>query len=120
MRKGLRSFPNALNLGYSRIGEDWLGWQTSLLLILIGAMARDPMIDNEAPHSSGGLEGLLDTHRAELLRFLAARCGDASEAEDLFQELWLKVRAASPVMMPRKRARRSGSAAAASSRKISA
>ena len=59
-------------------------------------MARDPMIDNEAPHSSVGLEGLLDTHRAELLRFLAARCGDASEAEDLFQELWLKVRAASP------------------------
>ena len=45
---------------------------------------------------SRGLEGLLTAHRGELLRFLAARCGDASEAEDLLQELWLKVGAGSP------------------------
>ncbi len=59
-------------------------------------MARHPMIDDEVSHRSGGLEGLLGAHRAELLRFLAVRSGDASEAEDLLQELWMKVRAASP------------------------
>ena len=59
-------------------------------------MARHPMIDDEVSHHSGGLEGLLGAHRAELLRFLAARGGDASEAEDLLQELWMMVRAASP------------------------
>ena len=37
-----------------------------------------------------GLAGLMELHRGELLRFLAARCGDASDAEDLLQELWLK------------------------------
>jgi RNA polymerase sigma factor (sigma-70 family) len=59
-------------------------------------MARDPTIEYEASPRGSGLEGLLTAHRVELLRFLAARCGDASEAEDLLQELWLKVRAASP------------------------
>ena len=29
-------------------------------------------------------------HRAELLRFLFARCGDRDEAQDLIQELWIK------------------------------
>ncbi|MBO0750421.1 MAG: hypothetical protein J2O44_08340, partial [Porphyrobacter sp.] len=38
----------------------------------------------------GGLAALLEAQRTELLRFLAARCGDAAEAEDLLQELWLK------------------------------
>lgn len=37
-----------------------------------------------------GLAGLLALHRAELLRFLGARCGDRDEAEDLIQELWIK------------------------------
>ena len=37
-----------------------------------------------------GLVGLVEQHRADLLRFLRARCGDAGEAEDLLQELWIK------------------------------
>ncbi len=44
------------------------------------------------PAKAGGLEALYHAHRAELLRFLAARTGDPLEAEDLFQELWLRVR----------------------------
>ena len=39
---------------------------------------------------SSGLVAVLQLHRGELLRFLAARCGDAAEAEDHLQELWLK------------------------------
>jgi RNA polymerase sigma-70 factor (ECF subfamily) len=37
------------------------------------------------------LAALFGTQRAELQRFLVARCGDPTEAEDLLQELWLKV-----------------------------
>jgi RNA polymerase sigma-70 factor (ECF subfamily) len=33
-------------------------------------------------------------HRTELLRFLVARTGDAGEAEDIVQELWLRLAAA--------------------------
>jgi RNA polymerase sigma factor (sigma-70 family) len=40
---------------------------------------------------TAGLEGLFDLHRPELLRFLAARCGSREEAEDLIQELWIKL-----------------------------
>ncbi|WP_232475935.1 RNA polymerase sigma factor [Flavisphingomonas formosensis] len=42
--------------------------------------------------STQGLEALYRAHRADLLRFLAARTGDASEAEDILQELWIKLR----------------------------
>ncbi len=38
-----------------------------------------------------GLAAVLSDNRADLLRFLAARTGDRSEAEDLLQELWLKL-----------------------------
>ena len=38
-----------------------------------------------------GLAGLYELHRAELLRFLVARTGDPAEAEDVVQELWLKL-----------------------------
>lgn len=37
-----------------------------------------------------GLAALFEAHRAELLRFLAARTGNPAEAEDLAQELWLR------------------------------
>jgi RNA polymerase sigma-70 factor (ECF subfamily) len=37
-----------------------------------------------------GLAALLGQHRAELLRFLVARCGSADDAEDLLHELWIK------------------------------
>jgi RNA polymerase sigma factor (sigma-70 family) len=36
------------------------------------------------------LTALYGVYRAELLRFLVARIGDAGEAEDLLQELWIK------------------------------
>ena len=38
-----------------------------------------------------GLAALVATHRTDLRTFLVARCGDPSEAEDVLQELWLKV-----------------------------
>ncbi|MFM7348080.1 MAG: RNA polymerase sigma factor [Erythrobacter sp.] len=34
---------------------------------------------------------MIEAHRDELLRFLASRCGDADAAQDLLQELWLKL-----------------------------
>jgi len=39
---------------------------------------------------AGGLSMLFAQHRGELLRFLTARCGDAGEAEDLMQDLWIR------------------------------
>jgi RNA polymerase sigma-70 factor (ECF subfamily) len=40
---------------------------------------------------TGGLAGLYAQYRAELLRFLVARCGGSStDAEDLLHELWIK------------------------------
>jgi RNA polymerase sigma-70 factor (ECF subfamily) len=49
-----------------------------------GMAATDPEDDR------AGLALLVEALRAELLRFLTARCGDSAEAEDLLQELWLK------------------------------
>lgn len=43
-----------------------------------------------------GLAALIERHRPELLRFLAARCGDADAAQDLLQDLWLKLADAAP------------------------
>lgn len=39
-----------------------------------------------------GLQVAYGVHRADLMRLLMARVGDRTEAEDLLQELWLKVR----------------------------
>lgn len=44
-----------------------------------------------SPQLSGGLSGLLDDNRDALLRFLAARCGDAVMAEDLLHDLWIRI-----------------------------
>jgi RNA polymerase sigma factor (sigma-70 family) len=38
-----------------------------------------------------GLVGLFERHRSELRRFLEALCQDPHDAEDLLQELWIKV-----------------------------
>lgn len=38
-----------------------------------------------------GLAALIEAHRGELLRFLASRCGDADTAQDLLQDLWLRL-----------------------------
>jgi RNA polymerase sigma-70 factor (ECF subfamily) len=41
--------------------------------------------------SSGGLEAVYRLYRGDLLRFLTARLGDAVEAEDILQELWIRL-----------------------------
>lgn len=41
--------------------------------------------------TAGGLVAVYAAARGELLRFLVARCGSAAEAEDLLQDLWLKL-----------------------------
>ena len=58
---------------------------------------------NDAPSQTldpasgaSGLAALFDANRRELLRFLAARCGSAEDAEDLLQELWIKLGAGVP------------------------
>ena len=38
-----------------------------------------------------GLDGAFLAHRAALERFVRARCGDASDAEDILQDLWIKI-----------------------------
>jgi len=52
------------------------------------SLQREPQPDGD----ESGLLLLYTQHRAELLRFARARCGDAAEAEDILQELWLKLR----------------------------
>ncbi len=48
-----------------------------------------------------GLEAVFMTHRPALERFLRARCGNAGEAEDSIQDLWLKLDGvAGPVAEP--------------------
>lgn len=60
-------------------------------------------LGTEAQTEPAGLAASLQAHRGELLRFLAARCGDADLAEDLLQDLWLKASSqpAGPVGNPR-------------------
>nr|WP_166179849.1 RNA polymerase sigma factor [Altererythrobacter segetis] len=48
------------------------------------------MTESEPAIADAGLGALIEAHRPELRRFLAARCGDAADADDLLQELWLK------------------------------
>jgi RNA polymerase sigma factor (sigma-70 family) len=56
----------------------------------------EPLLQ-EQPSQTGGAGGaaglvlLHERHRAELLRFLRARTGDAAEAEDVVQELWIRL-----------------------------
>lgn len=59
-------------------------------------MAEDPTSNLAASVPPSGLAALLEQHRRELARFLAARCGDSHQAEDLMQELWIKLAAATP------------------------
>jgi len=51
---------------------------------------------DNAEGAAGGLTALLAQHRGELLRFLTARCGDAGEAEDVLQDMWLKLAGLAP------------------------
>lgn len=43
------------------------------------------------PADSGGLEALYRLHRAELLRMLIARTHDTAEAEEILQEIWIRL-----------------------------
>ena len=56
----------------------------------------------DRPDGSGLLVAF-DSQRAQLLRFLAARYGNAQEAEDLLQDLWIKTSSqpSGPVSNPR-------------------
>ena len=54
------------------------------------------MAEGDVGVVNAGLAALLEAERRSLLRFLAARCGDPSEAEDLLQELWLKAATLEP------------------------
>lgn len=57
------------------------------------ACGRSPPIQYASP---SGLIQLYEELRVELLRFLVARTGNPAEAEDLLQELWLRVQSAAP------------------------
>lgn len=48
-------------------------------------------------NSSESLEALYRLHSKDLLRFLIARTGDASEAEDILQELWIRLQRVSGI-----------------------
>lgn len=43
------------------------------------------------PPVTGGLAALYELHRPEILRFLRARTGNPAEADDVMQELWIKL-----------------------------
>lgn len=45
-------------------------------------------------HELQGLEACYRDHRGELLRFLVARTGDPGEAEEILQDLWIRLRQA--------------------------
>ena len=57
-----------------------------------GNSAKELAIDTGQSKPASGLESLLVEHRSDLLRFLAARSGSADGAEDLWQELWIKIK----------------------------
>jgi RNA polymerase sigma factor (sigma-70 family) len=51
--------------------------------------------------NNNGLEAVFMANRKALERFLRARCGDAGEAEDLVQDIWLKLSSApGPIAEP--------------------
>lgn len=52
------------------------------------------MIEGEPTRERVDLLAAYGVQRADLLRFLVARTGDRAEAEDVLQELWIRVAAA--------------------------
>ena len=49
------------------------------------------MSSSSASSPNSGLAFLFQQHRAELARFLAARCGSPDDAQDLLQDLWIRL-----------------------------
>ena len=64
---------------------------------------RVSAIDPNGQAAAGGLEALLQRHRTALLRYLVARRAAPDEAEDILQDLFVKLRerGAGPVADPR-------------------
>lgn len=52
-----------------------------------------PSSDHHPPVGEGGLQSVLLEHRSVLLRFLTGRLGDAGAAEDVLQNVWIKLQA---------------------------
>ena len=52
--------------------------------------------DRPEGRPSGGLSEILAHDRADLLRFLKARCANHEEAEDVLQELWIRASSQTP------------------------
>lgn len=50
------------------------------------------------PEDCQGLEALYHAYRPDLLRFLVAQTGNRAEAEDILQEMWVRVR--QPIRAP--------------------
>ena len=55
------------------------------------AAPSDPGHLDSGDRDNGGLSVLLNRHRPELYRFLVVRCGNPSDADDVMQDLWLKL-----------------------------
>ncbi|MDF0544891.1 RNA polymerase sigma factor [Sphingobium sp. H39-3-25] len=55
------------------------------------------------PEECQGLEALFHAYRPELLRFVVAQTGNRAEAQDILQEMWVRLRkpAGGPVANPR-------------------
>lgn len=66
-------------------------------------LSRAPVINYTPDIAVSGLQAAVLQYRAELLRFLSARRATADEAEDILQDLYVKVRAqhGGPVAEPR-------------------
>lgn len=68
-----------------------------------GQTTRADTIEHSPDIASSGLQAAVLTYRAELARFLSARRASADEAEDILQDLYLKVRTlkTAPIAEPR-------------------
>lgn len=47
----------------------------------------------DATHAETGLHKLYDDHRSDLRRFLVARTGSTADADDVLQEMWIRLNA---------------------------
>jgi RNA polymerase sigma-70 factor (ECF subfamily) len=69
----------------------------------VGRLLRAPVINYTPDIAVSGLQGAVLQYRAELFRFLTARRATADEAEDILQDLYVKVRSlqGGPIAEPR-------------------
>jgi RNA polymerase sigma factor (sigma-70 family) len=67
-----------------------MGNARQAIIVEVGRNSK-AMPGEEHRPQTGGLAGALTENREALLRFLAARCGDADTAEDLLHDLWIRI-----------------------------